>query len=170
VEDGRFDYIVFNQVMEHLPEPKAVLHELNRVLKTGGRILCSTPLFYEEHERPYDFYRYTQYAHRYLFAEAGFRIDQLEWMEGYFGTVAYQLETAARHLPARPDGIAPGVLGYLLAPAVGALKVVFALAAILFYRLDIRSPSKVGGFPKNYVVIATKVASSAARPQLSPES
>jgi SAM-dependent methyltransferase len=170
VEDGRFDYIVFNQVMEHLPEPKAVLRELNRVLKTGGQIICSTPLFYEEHERPYDFYRYTQYAHRYLFAETGFRIDRLEWMEGYFGTVAYQLDTAARYLPARPNDITPGLLGYALAPAVGALKVTFALAAILFYRLDIRSPLKDRGFPKNYVVIATKVSSSANRPRPSPES
>ena len=25
LEDGRFDYIIFNQVMEHLPEPKLVL-------------------------------------------------------------------------------------------------------------------------------------------------
>ena len=37
VESGRFDFVVFNQVLEHLPEPKSVLVELNRVLKKGGK-------------------------------------------------------------------------------------------------------------------------------------
>lgn len=156
VESERFDFVVFNQVLEHLPEPKAVLIELNRVLKSGGRILCTAPLFYEEHETPFDFYRYTQFAHRHLFKEAGFRIDRLEWMEGYFGTVAYQLDTAARYLPVRPGAIVPGARGYVLAPAVALLKVIFAVAAIVFYRVDIRAPFKTAGFPKNYVVVATK--------------
>ncbi len=157
VEDERFDYILFNQVLEHVPEPRSVLRELNRVLKTGGSIICTTPLFYEEHEAPYDFYRYTQYAHQRLFRDAGFRIDRLEWMEGYFGTVAYQLDTAARYLPIHPGRMSPGALGYVLAPLVAALKLGFAMIAILFYRLDIRSPTKASGFPKNYVVLATKV-------------
>ncbi|WP_322513018.1 class I SAM-dependent methyltransferase, partial [Chloroflexus sp.] len=39
VEDNRFDFIVFNQVMEHLPEPKLVLNELYRVLKPGGKMI-----------------------------------------------------------------------------------------------------------------------------------
>jgi ubiquinone/menaquinone biosynthesis C-methylase UbiE len=30
VEDERFSYVVFNQVMEHLPEPDLVLAELNK--------------------------------------------------------------------------------------------------------------------------------------------
>jgi ubiquinone/menaquinone biosynthesis C-methylase UbiE len=158
VEDERFDYVVFNQVLEHLPEPKAVLKELNRVLKKRGTIICTTPLFYEEHEIPYDFYRYTQFAHQYLFKESGFQIDRLEWMEGYFGTVAYQLDTAARYLPVHPHAIASGALGYALAPAVAVLKALFALTAIVFYRVDMKSPVKVKGFPKNYVVFATKVA------------
>jgi SAM-dependent methyltransferase len=156
VESERFDFVVFNQVLEHLPEPKRVLIELNRVLKRGGQIICTAPLTYEEHEIPYDFYRCTQFAHHYLFEQAGFRIDRLEWMEGYFGTVAYQLDTAARYLPLRPGSIAPGVLGFVLSPIVGILKVVFALTAMAFYRLDARAPFKDGGYPKNFVVIATK--------------
>ena len=46
VEDGRFDRVLFNQVLEHLPEPGLALQELNRVLKPGGRIFCSAPLFF----------------------------------------------------------------------------------------------------------------------------
>ncbi len=162
VENERFDYVVLNQVLEHLPEPKTVLRELNRVLKNGGMIICTTPLFYEEHEAPYDFYRYTQFAHQYLFKETGFQIDRLEWMEGYFGTVAYQLDTAARYLPLYPHQIGPGALGYALTPVVAVLKLIFALTAIVFYHVDIKSPVKVNGFPKNYVVFATKIAEHSA--------
>jgi SAM-dependent methyltransferase len=147
-----------NQVLEHLPEPKAALKEMNRILKKGGMIICTTPLFYEEHEIPFDFYRYTQFAHRYLFSESGFKIDRLEWMEGYFGTVAYQLDTAARYLPVNPCGKASRALGYALAPGIALLKMIFAIAAIVFYRVDIKSPIKLKGFPKNYVVFATKIA------------
>lgn len=49
VEDCRFDFIIFNQVMEHLPEPRLVLAELFRVLKPDGRMIYTGPLFYEEH-------------------------------------------------------------------------------------------------------------------------
>ncbi len=47
VENCRFDFIFFNQVMEHLPDPKLVLLELNRVLKPGGKMIYTGPLFYE---------------------------------------------------------------------------------------------------------------------------
>src|SRR5215470_12370346 len=54
VEDARFDLVLLTQVLEHLSEPVAVLAELRRVLKPGGRLWGSSPLFYEEHEQPYD--------------------------------------------------------------------------------------------------------------------
>jgi ubiquinone/menaquinone biosynthesis C-methylase UbiE len=161
VEDERFDFVLLNQVLEHLPEPKQVLRELNRVLKPGGKLFCTAPLFYEEHEKPYDFYRYTQFAYRYLLGESGFTIDRIDWMEGYLGTVAYQLHTASRYLPASPRALHAGTLGYVASPLIVLLRVVFASAALLFSRLDIRAPYKKAGFPKNYVVLATKAVASA---------
>ena len=47
VEDNRFDHIILNQVLEHIPEPTEVLTELFRVLKPGGSMLCTAPLFYQ---------------------------------------------------------------------------------------------------------------------------
>lgn len=156
VEAGRFDAIVFNQVIEHLPDPRAVLAELHRVLKPGGRMICTGPLFYEEHEKPYDFYRYTQFGLRHLFGEAGFRIERLDWMEGYFGTVGYQLQGMARHLPWKPSELGSGLGGYLLVPFLIACKAVCAVGSVAFHRLETAIKFQERGYPKNYVVLASK--------------
>jgi SAM-dependent methyltransferase len=159
VADGRFDYIVFNQVMEHLPEPKAALTELNRVLKVGGRMLYTGPLFYEEHEQPYDFYRYTQFGLRHLFASSGFSVERLEWLEGYFGTVGYQLDCMSRYLPHRPGSLGGGWRGLALAPLMVFLKITFRALSAIFHRLEIRSKFVEQGHPKNYIAILRKESS-----------
>ncbi len=158
VEDERFDAILFTQTMEHLPDPLKVLVELRRVLKPGGSMICTAPLFFQEHEQPYDFYRYTQFAWRYLVEQAGLKIERLDWMEGYFGTVAYQLETAARYLPHHPNKLGGGALALLAAPMLAVGKMGFQLLARLLYRLDERTKYTDAGFPKNYVVIVRRPA------------
>jgi SAM-dependent methyltransferase len=157
-EDCRFDYIIFNQVMEHLPEPEKVLLELYRVLKPGGKVYYTGPLFYEEHEQPYDFFRYTQYGLKHLFTKAGFRIDKMEWLEGYLGTAAYQLNTLARYLPLSPKNIYRGISGYLLAPFFLVMKMFFTLSSLLLHRLEIKYKYTKKGFPKNYISILSKQA------------
>jgi SAM-dependent methyltransferase len=156
VENERFDAVVFNQVMEHLPDPLRVLHELNRIMKPQGVMICTAPLFYEEHEKPYDFYRYTQFAWRHLLERAGFRIERLDWVEGYFGTLGYQLSCAARFLPVKPGDVIPGVLGFLALPLVLVMKGGFRILAEICQRIDERHRSTARGFPKNYLVIARK--------------
>ena len=157
VEDARFDYILLNQVLEHLPEPKSVLAELHRVLKPGGKMICTVPLFYEEHEQPYDFFRYTQYGLRHLYTSTGYQVERLDWMEGYFGTVAYQFGGMARYLPWKPSDWNSGLLGYLCLPLLLLMKIGCAAASILMHRLETRVKYQKRGYPKNYVVIASKL-------------
>jgi SAM-dependent methyltransferase len=154
VEDNRFDYVVFNQTLEHLSEPARALKELCRVLVPGGRIICTAPLFYEEHEQPFDFYRYTQFAHRSLFSQAGFQIDSIEWLEGFFGTCGYMLQTIFLYMPMRYRG--PLLIAVLVTPFLIATKVFALMAAAVLYRLDLTWKITHLGFPKNYVVTATK--------------
>ena len=154
VEDGRFDYIVFNQTMEHLREPAKALSELFRVLAPGGRMISTAPLFYEEHEQPYDFFRYTQFAHRHLFAQAGFNVESVEWLEGFFGTCGYMFQVMHRYLPANFRGAS--LIAILAAPFVLVIKSLSLFAAALFYRLDLRWKVTHLGFPKNYVIFAAK--------------
>jgi SAM-dependent methyltransferase len=42
-EDGRFDVVVADNVLEHLTDPDAVFAEVARVLKPGGRFIAKTP-------------------------------------------------------------------------------------------------------------------------------
>jgi SAM-dependent methyltransferase len=155
-EGDKFDYIIFNQVMEHLPDPKLVLKEFYRVLKPGGKIIYTGPLFYEEHEIPYDFFRYTQFGLKELFSSTGFDIERIDWMEGYFGTVAYQLNRMGKYLPVKPSDIGIGILGFLLAPFLLMMKVSCSLSSVLFHRLEVKSKYTKKGYPKNYVAIIVK--------------
>ncbi len=156
VENERFDGIIFSQVMEHLPYPAKTLSELHRVLKPGGKLFYSAPLFYEEHEKPYDFYRYTQFSINLLFKDAGFSIERLDWLEGYMGTLNYQLRRMARHLPFRPSQIGGGPMAWATVTAFIPLKISAIIAAYGAGRCDIRTRYKGSGFPINYVAIVKK--------------
>jgi SAM-dependent methyltransferase len=156
VEDERFDAIIFNQVMEHLPEPLAVLKELRRVLKPQGVVMCTAPFFYEEHEQPYDFFRYTQFGWRHLMQKAGFEVTRLDWMEGYFGTLAYQLEIAARHLPRGAGRFGAARVSFPAALVIGGCRLLFRLLAAFFYRLDEQGRYTARGYPKNYLLIVRR--------------
>lgn len=156
VEDRRYDLVFCSQVLEHLPEPKDALKEIHRVLKPDGTLWLSAPLFYEEHEAPYDFYRYTQYGFKYLLESAGFTIRKIEWLEGYYGTLSYQLNIAASSLPWHPKHYGGGILGVMSAVVVLILKPLFAMSAILFSRLDLRKKLTSIGQCKNYAIVAIK--------------
>lgn len=156
VEDDHFDRIVFNQVLEHVPAPRRVLAELYRVLKPGGVILCSCPLYFPEHQKPYDYFRYTQYALRLLFEGAGFRIRSLDWLEGYFGTVGYQLLQMSRDLPRDARTVTTGWRLVYLQPLVSLTRTLSGPLARAFARADVRWHVEGRGMPKNYVVVAVK--------------
>jgi SAM-dependent methyltransferase len=142
--DGTYDLVLCSQVLEHIPDPVVVLREIRRVLKPGGQAWISAPLFYEEHEVPYDFYRYTQYAWRRMAAEAGFTVESLEWLEGYYGTISYQLMMASNGLP-------------IIWLPVQFLC--FALA-LVFGFLDTKFKITTTGMPKNYCCVLRRSTAS----------
>jgi SAM-dependent methyltransferase len=156
VADGRFDHVVLTQVLEHLPEPGTVLAELHRVLKPGGRLWLTAPLFYAEHERPYDYYRYTQFGLRHLLERARFEVLEIDWMEGYLGTLSYQARLMSKALPASSADYGGGLSGLGLALAARACKRAGHRAADGLAKLDLRYKLVGRGLPKNYQVVARK--------------
>ncbi len=150
VEDARYDVVVCTQVLEHVPEPRDVLQEFHRVLKPGGELLLSMPLFSEEHEQPYDFYRYTQFALRHLAAHAGFDVESIAWVEGYYGALATQLVFAVQTV-SRRDLRVPAAA--IVAPA---MKIVFAAAARSLAASDRRERLVDRGMCANYRAVFVK--------------
>jgi SAM-dependent methyltransferase len=66
------DLVLCTQVLEHVPQPAAVLAEAWRVLRPGGVLLLSAPFFWPLHEEPHDYYRYTRHGLQHLLEQAGF--------------------------------------------------------------------------------------------------
>ncbi len=155
-EDARFDHVVLTQVLEHVPEPARVLAELQRVLKPGGTLWLTAPLFYVEHERPYDFFRYTQFGLRHLLESAGFEVLEIEWMEGYLGTLSYQARVMSRSLPSSSGDYGGGLSGLALALTAKAAKRAGRRAADRLATLDLNHKFVGDGLPKNYQVVARK--------------
>jgi SAM-dependent methyltransferase len=76
-----FDAVLCTEVLEHVPDPLAVWREFHRILRPGGKVLLTTPVYWPPHELPYDFYRYPEHGLRYLATTAGFEVKEL-WPRG----------------------------------------------------------------------------------------
>lgn len=158
VEDERYGFVFFSQTLEHVPEPKAVLAELFRVMKPGAAIHLSAPLFYEEHEQPWDFYRYTQFGFKHLLESTGYEVVEIEWMEGYFGTLSYQCKCAAAYLPKKRSGYGKGPKSIVRWIWGLGMKAVFGVNAFVFSHMDRAVKFTSAGMCKNYQVVARKPA------------
>lgn len=77
VRDACFDSILCTEVLEHVPDPMAAWQEFHRVLRPGGAVLLTTPMYWPSHEQPFDFYRYPEHGLRYLAETAGFDVVRL---------------------------------------------------------------------------------------------
>jgi SAM-dependent methyltransferase len=64
--DGCVDGVCVQAVLEHVVEPVRVVSEIERVLKPNGLIYAETPFMQQVHEGAYDFTRFTELGHRWL--------------------------------------------------------------------------------------------------------
>lgn len=67
LKDSSVDGVIIQAVLEHVLDPKIVATEIFRVLKNEGIVYAETPFLQESHEEPYDFTRFTELGHRWLF-------------------------------------------------------------------------------------------------------
>jgi SAM-dependent methyltransferase len=63
------DGVWIQAVLEHVLTPAAVVAEIRRVLKNGGFVYADTPFMQQVHMGPWDFTRYTESGHRWLFRD-----------------------------------------------------------------------------------------------------
>jgi len=67
LKNETIDGVVIQAVLEHVVDPNKVVKEIFRVLKKNGIVYAETPFMQQTHEEPYDFQRYTELGHRFLF-------------------------------------------------------------------------------------------------------
>jgi ubiquinone/menaquinone biosynthesis C-methylase UbiE len=99
--DGSVDGVLVQAVLEHVLEPQVVVQQIHRVLRSGGIVYADTPFLQQVHDGPYDFTRFTESGHRYLFRDFD-RIDsgtvagpgtQLMWSIDYFFRALFRSRT-----------------------------------------------------------------------------
>lgn len=97
-QDASFDAVLCTQVLEHANHPDQLVKEIRRVLKPGGLAYITMPFVWNEHEKPYDFRRFTSFEHNRLLNSQNLDIRSISPTCGVFGVCgqlisAYIVET-----------------------------------------------------------------------------
>lgn len=91
-QEESFALVLAGQVLEHTVRPWIVAQEFQRVVKNGGYIQIEVPFAFPYHGAPYDFYRFTPSALRFLFSQCV--LETLEVPEGTWSAAATVMSQA----------------------------------------------------------------------------
>ncbi|MDR3254689.1 MAG: class I SAM-dependent methyltransferase [Synergistaceae bacterium] len=76
--DDSFDAVLCTQVLEHTNKPDFYVKEMRRVMRDGGKAIITVPFMFQQHAKPYDFFRYSEFGLRHILEKNGFIIEKLE--------------------------------------------------------------------------------------------
>ncbi|MBC9031174.1 methyltransferase domain-containing protein [Sphingomonas sp. JC676] len=104
LRDRSVDAVVIQAVLEHVLDPQQVVDEIWRVLKPDGLVYAETPFLQHVHEGAYDFTRFTESGHRFLFRRfelvdsgiSGGPGTQLIWSIDYFARALFRSRLAGK--------------------------------------------------------------------------
>jgi SAM-dependent methyltransferase len=89
--DNSFDYVISDQVLEHVEgPPQDAIDECRRVLKPGGIAVHTTCFINPIHEAPADYWRFTPFALKHLHRDWSEIIEVDGW--GNFGVWIAELD------------------------------------------------------------------------------
>lgn len=100
-KDCTIDTVLATQVLEHFPDPHALLGEVRRVLKSGSHLILSAPQAWELHEEPNDFFRFTKYGLKYLLDANKFEVVAIKPRGGFFRLLGQILCVQISHIQNR---------------------------------------------------------------------
>lgn len=148
--DAQFDTCFTTQVLEHVKEPQEMISEAFRLLKPGGKLILSAPLYWPEHGEPYDYSRFTRYGLDELLTKTGFTNIQITENGGAWATAGQSIAHAFMYSTRK--------------------NLLFRILRFIFYRLSfIRISNRLFSYldrkdynpvnTMNYVVVAEKSTS-----------
>lgn len=141
--DNEFDTIILSDVLEHIPQPEYLWKEMSRILSINGKIIMNVPFFYWLHERPHDYYRYTEFALRRFVENSELRLIQLEPIGGSLEILA---DFTAKHVQFIP------LIGKGFAIVIQYITAIIAKSALGKKISKISSQA----YPYGYFLIAEK--------------
>ena len=137
IENDLFDAVLCTQVFEHLEWPRESAKEICRVIKPGGKLYLTVPMAQNEHQVPYDFFRYTSFGLRSIFKHAGFQYVKVNPFGGIWVRWAYELPRGLSIFP--PSGLfsrTPNIIGIVLLPLKIVMFGIVRLLQVIFFWLD----------------------------------
>lgn len=111
------DLVLSTQVLEHVPDPEAHLHEARRLLRGDGLLFLTTHGIWRYHPDPEDLWRWTSEGLRRRVARSGFTVLEVIGVVG-LGATGLQLFQ---------DWLEPRLPGFLRPAVVGALQTAMEL-------------------------------------------
>lgn len=90
--NNSFETVIMGELLEHVPDPIAVLKEAHRLLKPNGIILITVPFMVGVHGDPYDFGRYTKTFWEKLAMDIEFDVVEIEQHGNMFAVLALMVQ------------------------------------------------------------------------------
>jgi len=106
--DNSFDYVICDQVLEHIEgDPQQAINEAHRVLRSGGILIAATVFIHPKHYGPKDMWRFSPDALHYLCRDFS-EIIQCEGWGNRWAHVLFFIYDKARdwEVPARTISLA----------------------------------------------------------------
>ncbi|MGB6868215.1 MAG: methyltransferase domain-containing protein [Acidobacteriaceae bacterium] len=98
----RFDLVFSQACFEHFAMPWIVSQEIAKTLKVGGYLYIATHFSYATHERPWNFFQFSDMGLRVLFPEAlGFECIAASMSDPIVGRVSALAHESIRYQPIR---------------------------------------------------------------------
>ncbi len=99
-DQKRFDIIYSSACFEHFAMPWIVALEIAKLLKVGGLVFVETHFSYASHERPWNFFQFSDMALKVLFSEAlGFECIEAGMSNPMVGRFSALADRCLRYQP-----------------------------------------------------------------------
>jgi len=148
LESNSFDTVLSTQVIEHVEDHQGLVNEAYRLLKPNGCFILSGPMYWNLHEEPYDFFRFTKHGFKYILEKGGFEVCEIVSNGGAWATLGQVVNHTFEFRNSKANKIAKG-LKYLF-----RILRMYILVNRIFAYLDKKDFNTINTM--NYVIVARK--------------